>query len=41
LEFSLSLQNLLDNQHPEFVSEALTAGSEVRRNVYGRLSWRF
>ncbi len=41
VEFSLSLQNLLDNQHPEFVSEALTVGSEVRRSIYGRLTWRF
>lgn len=41
VEFSLSLQNLLDDRHPEFVSEALTAGSEVRRSVYGRIGWRF
>lgn len=41
VEFSLALQNLLDNRHPEFVSEALTAGSQVGRSAFGRITWRF
>lgn len=35
LEFSLTGQNLLDKQHPEF------SVLEVERSVYGKVTWRF
>jgi len=42
LELSLGVQNLLDNQHPEFEdSRTATNVSEVPRTVYGQLSWKF
>ncbi len=36
LEFSLSVQNLLDNHHPE-----LSGGNEVPRSVYAKITWKF
>jgi iron complex outermembrane recepter protein len=42
LELSLVGQNLFDNQHPEGVTEFLSAGrSEVPRGVFGKIDWRF
>jgi iron complex outermembrane receptor protein len=42
LELSLGLQNLLDNRHPEF--NGIDAGvitSQVRRSIYGKVTWKF
>ncbi|HYM10027.1 MAG TPA: TonB-dependent receptor, partial [Bryobacterales bacterium] len=41
LDLSLGLQNLLDDRHPEFISEILTRQTEIGRSVYGRVTWRF
>jgi iron complex outermembrane receptor protein len=41
VEFSLGVQNLLDRRHLEFVPEAFSLPSLVRRSVYGRIAWRF
>lgn len=41
LEFSLVGQNLLDSRHPEQAPAAFTAGAEVPRGYYGKLTWRF
>lgn len=41
LELSVTGQNLLDDQHPEFNPEVLTRRSEVRRGLHGGLTWRF
>jgi len=43
LEVSLVLQNLLDNHHPEFGNspENFDVPTEVRRSIYGMVSWRF
>ncbi|MCP4248997.1 MAG: TonB-dependent receptor, partial [bacterium] len=40
LELSLTWQNLLDNQHPEFSSLEFPS-SEIRRGVFGKMQWRF
>jgi len=40
LEISLVGQNLLQDHHPEFGAPSPTRG-EIRRNVYGKISWRF
>jgi iron complex outermembrane recepter protein len=42
LELAVVGQNLLDNQHPEFLGTILrTVPTEVQRGVYARLTWRF
>jgi iron complex outermembrane receptor protein len=40
LEVSVSLQNLLDNRHPEFVPEGTSRMTEIGRSVYGKVTWR-
>ena len=41
-EFSLNLQNLLDDRHPEFNGpDASVMTSQARRSVYGKATWRF
>ena len=42
LELSLIGQNLLDNQHPEFLPDFIsTQPTEVERSIYGRVAWSF
>ncbi|MGD8631729.1 MAG: TonB-dependent receptor, partial [Gammaproteobacteria bacterium] len=42
LEFSLIGQNLLDNRHPEFLPDFIsTQPTEVKRSIYGRVTWHF
>ncbi len=42
LEFSLIGQNLLDNHHREFLPDFIsTQPTEVKRSIYGRVTWRF
>ena len=41
LELTLGVQNLLDDQHLEFVPEAREHHTEVERMFYGQLVWRF
>ncbi|MDD5384288.1 MAG: TonB-dependent receptor [Gallionella sp.] len=42
LELSLGARNLLDRQHPEFVSAIVGPGtSEIPRSIYGAATWRF
>ena len=42
LEFSIIGQNLLDNQHPEFLPDFInTQPTEVERSIYGRVVWSF
>ncbi|HEX6187630.1 MAG TPA: TonB-dependent receptor [Pyrinomonadaceae bacterium] len=42
LEVSGGVQNLLDKQHREFDgSDSLVLSSQVRRSVFGKLTWRF
>lgn len=42
LELSLTARNLLDPQHPEFVSAVVgPTTSEVPRSTYGAAAWRF
>jgi iron complex outermembrane recepter protein len=42
LEIAIVGQNLLDNQHPEFVPTSIrTQRTEVERSVYGKVTWRF
>ncbi|MEP7340327.1 MAG: TonB-dependent receptor [Acidobacteriota bacterium] len=42
LELSLSLQNLLDNRHPEFKGvDVGVITSQVRRSIYGKVTWKF
>lgn len=42
VSLSLGLQNLLDRQHPEFRGvEISVIPSQVRRSIYGKLTWRF
>jgi iron complex outermembrane receptor protein len=40
-EFSLAGQNLLTARHLEFVPEALSSPSYIKRGVYLRSTWRF
>ncbi|MDP2760331.1 MAG: TonB-dependent receptor [Sideroxyarcus sp.] len=42
LELSLGARNLLDRQHPEFVSAVVgPANSEIPCSIYGAATWRF
>jgi iron complex outermembrane receptor protein len=42
IEVSGGVQNLLDNRHLEFNgADVLVLPSQVRRSVYGKLTWRF
>lgn len=41
LELALVGRNLLDDHHPEQLVVADGSGTEVRRNYYAKLSWRF
>jgi iron complex outermembrane receptor protein len=42
LELSIIGQNLLDNQHPEFLPDFInTRPTEVERSIYGRITWNF
>jgi iron complex outermembrane receptor protein len=42
VEFSVGGQNLLDNQHLEFIPDFInTAPTEVKRTVYGSLTFKF
>jgi len=41
VELSLVGQNLLDNQHLEYIQETFTQAAEVQRGVYGKVVWEF
>jgi iron complex outermembrane recepter protein len=41
VELSIVGQNLLDGSHLEFVEEAYTHPTEVQRNIYGKITYRF
>jgi iron complex outermembrane receptor protein len=41
VELSLVGQNLLDNQHLEYIQETFTQATEVQRSVYGKVVWEF
>jgi iron complex outermembrane receptor protein len=41
LDFSFTLQNLLDNQHPEAGASNFELPSEMGRSLYGKVTWRF
>lgn len=41
LEISVGLQNLLDPRHLEFGSGDLVEATQVGRNAYGKVTWRF
>jgi iron complex outermembrane recepter protein len=41
LEFSVGLQNLLDPRHFEFGSGDLVDATQIGRNAYGKVTWRF
>ena len=40
-ELSVALQNLLDDRHPEYLSEDITHAFEVGRSAYLKLTWWF
>jgi iron complex outermembrane receptor protein len=40
-DFSIGIQNLLDDRHPEFGTSTGAHATEVERNFYGKLTWRF
>jgi hypothetical protein len=37
----LAVFNLLDDHHPEFVSDLVWSATEVQRSVLGKVSWQF
>jgi iron complex outermembrane receptor protein len=39
-EFSLSLENLLDDRHPEFAELTDIVPSEIPRQIYAQVTWR-
>jgi len=41
VEIALVGQNLLDDEHPEFVQESFTMPTEVECGVYGKITWKF
>jgi iron complex outermembrane receptor protein len=41
LRFDLVLQNLQDPRHPEFFSAFGAQSTQVRRSIYGRVTWSF
>ncbi len=41
LAFSLKLENLLDNRHPEYTDTQGIRSTEVPRSIYGKITWRF
>lgn len=41
-EASVTLQNALDPEHPEYGNiNSLVSSSEIQRTIYGKLTWRF
>lgn len=41
VELSVAMQNLLDDQHPEFTDQTGVTASEVPRSIYAKVTWRF
>ncbi len=42
LEFSISAQNILDDQHVEFVdSSSSVQGSKIERSIHAKITWKF
>ncbi len=42
VEIAIVGQNLLDNEHPEYVQESFAPlPTEIERGVYGKVTWRF
>ena len=41
LAFSLKLENLLDNRHPEYTNTHGIQSTQVPRSIYGKVTWRF
>ena len=41
LGLDLILQNLEDPQHPEFITMFGTQATQVRRSIYGKVTWSF
>ena len=41
LKFAIVGQNLLDNNHMEFIGESITAPTEIERSAYGQVRWEF
>ncbi|MEW6304152.1 MAG: TonB-dependent receptor [Verrucomicrobiota bacterium] len=41
LDFTVGLQNLLDERHPEYGANFLVTSTEVERNFYAKVTWRF
>jgi iron complex outermembrane receptor protein len=40
-QLMLAVFNLLDDHHPEFVSDLVWSATEVQRSVLGKVSWQF
>ncbi|MEQ1529038.1 MAG: TonB-dependent receptor [Methylococcales bacterium] len=41
IELSITGQNLLDNQHLEYIEETYVLPVEISRGVYGKINWQF
>ncbi len=41
LDFSVGVQNILDDRHPEFGQGFLVIPTEVQRSIYAKMTWRF
>jgi iron complex outermembrane receptor protein len=40
-EFSFSVENALDDQHPEFGERTDIVPSEIPRQFFGQVTWRY
>lgn len=41
IESTLAIQNLFDNQHPEFLLDEGLRAREVQRGIYGQITWKY
>ena len=41
IELSLTGQNLLENQHVEYLDESYALPAPIPRSIYGKISWQF
>jgi len=41
IELSLVGQNLLEDEHPEYVQEIYSVGTKIERSIYGKVTYRF
>ncbi len=41
IELSISVENMFDDKHPEFIEDSSPLIIEIERSVYGKITWQF